>query len=366
MMNKNTQCYYQNALQLHLIAEYDPYLDLLIILLGKKRYCFFRSVSPLNSYSSAHIAKNKYITYTILKNLGFLVPETRIFDEDSFQKRELVNVIEGLSFPLVIKPLEGALGENVLCNIKNMEQLQQYIPSLFLKCNSILIQEFHGNLQSYRVLVLKNKVIGVVLRQPAHVIGDGQHNLQELIDLTNIQRQKISDALGPIQVDIECEIRLLEQGIDLNYIPSNGQRVSLGYTSNATRGGTYISLGKQICKENKRLFIKAAKALNLELVGFDVECTDINIPIENSEGVIIEANHGPSVRIHEHAIAGIKTPVCKKVLRKLIYQHPFSYLYTLIKKASSSLYVRSCGILICFVLSLYLLTILLKFYSVYN
>lgn len=352
-MNKNTECYYQNALKLHFTTDYDPELGLLTISLGEKNYFFFRSVSPLNSYSSTQVSKNKYATYVILKNSGIPVPATKVVDLHDFQQQNLSSVIDGLSFPLVIKPVEGGLGEHVLCNIKSMDQLQQCMSDLFLKCDKVLIQEFHGNLKSYRVLVLNSKIIGVVVRRPAQIIGDGQHNLQELIDLTNIQRQKISDALGPIQVDIECDIRLNEQGIDLSYLPALGEIISLGYTSNATRGGTYTSLGTKICKENRRLFIRAAHALNLNLVGFDVECTDINVPIEHSGGVVIEANHGPSVRIHEHAIEGIKTPVCKKILRILIYRHPVAYLGTLVQKFFSSLYIRSGIILIFFAAFIY-------------
>ena len=200
------------------------------------------------------------------------------------------------------------------------------------------------------MLVLNYKVIGVVVRYPSQVVGDGQHNLQELIDLTNIKRLEISDTLGDICVDTECHIRLAELGIDLNYIPKSGEQVVLHYTSNATRGGTYISLGKKICKENKRFFVRAAKALSLSLVGFDVQCTDINVPIEQSAGVIIEANHAPSVRIHERAMEGIHVPVCKKVIRRLIYRHPFAYLYTMYQTTHLAVYLRSGIALIIFYL----------------
>ncbi|MCK1850958.1 hypothetical protein MXD98_16680, partial [Legionella pneumophila] len=42
-----------------------------------------------------------------------------------------------------------------------------------------------------------------------------------------------------------------------------------------------------------------------QLVGIDVECSDIiNVPIEQSKGVILEVNHKPSIRIHEFPMKG--------------------------------------------------------------
>ncbi|MDR3442850.1 MAG: UDP-N-acetylmuramyl peptide synthase [Legionella sp.] len=340
-MNKNTEYYYQNALQMHLPVAYDSFTETMSLRLGRKNYFFIRSISPLNSYTSAEISKNKHAVCHLLSQSGFPVPKTCAIHSKEFEEGKLGEIISDLSFPLVVKPVDGGLGEHVLCNIQNMEQLKQYLIETLPEDDYLLIQEFHGNLQSYRVLVLNKKVIGVVLRHPSQVVGNGQHNLQELIDLTNLERQKISDALGPICVDTECNIRLAELGIDLNFIPKNGEQVVLGYTSNATRGGTYVSLGKRICKENERFFVRAAKVLDLSLVGFDVQCTDINVPIERSEGVIIEANHGPSVRIHEKPMAGTRVSVCKKILRRLIYRHPLAYLYTLYQTTHMVVYLRS-------------------------
>jgi cyanophycin synthetase len=339
-MNKNTECYQKHALEMHFPVTYNSELGTLELSLGSKSYFFFRAVTPLNSYTNAFVSKNKYAANSLLEKAGIPVPNTTVIYRDQFQNGELEEIISELSFPLVAKPVTGGLGEDVLCNIQNLAQLEEHLREQFVKYESLLIQEYLGNLQSYRVLVLKNQVIGVVLRHPAHVIGDGKHNLQELVEITNKQRQKINDTLGPICIDTEFNTCLKERNIDLDYIPPRGEWVTVAYTSNATRGGTYISLGKKICKENKRLFVRAAKVLGLELVGFDVQCADINVPLDYSNGAIIEANHGPSVRIHEQAMDGIPTPVCKKILRTFIYKHPLAYLYNLYLNTPIAVYIK--------------------------
>ncbi|CEG55858.1 hypothetical protein [Legionella fallonii] len=347
-MNKNAEQYYQSALDLCLAVTPIPEIDGFDLYLGKTRYFCRGVVNCFNDHCSVSIARNKYCSNKLLENAGFPVPKAIAISKTDFEEGNLEEYLVDLKFPLVIKPTQdGRRGRDVLCNIQSVEELKRHLTSQFLTEEFISIEEFHGNLKSYRVLIFKNKLLGVVRRYPAHVVGDGQHNIQELIDLSNIKRQKISDMLAPIVVDDEVQIRLKELGLTLNSIPYKGESVTLCYVCNTSRGGTYEPLGKNICKENKRMLIRAAHTLNLNLVGFDIECADINRPIETTAGVIIEANANPSVRIHELAITGgIPHGVTKTILRALIYRHPLSYLWGLYKNKRTAFYIRSLMLII--------------------
>lgn len=345
-MNKNAECYYRSAIQLNLPVEQEPLIDGFTLLLGKRQYFFHGARTPLNLNTSSLMAHDKHTMNKALEKAGFPVPRSTLIHVSEFNQGLLEKIIKKLTFPLVIKPRDGILGRDVICNIQNLDELKKYLSSKFLKNDYLVIQEFHGNLKSYRVLVLHNKIIGVVLRDPAFVIGDGSHTLQELIELTNIKRNKISDILGLICTDEELEIRLRELGLDLNYIPAVDERVTLGYATNATRGGVYQTIHKKLCKENKRFFLRAAQVLNLNLVGFDVECPDIDIPIQTSRGVIIEANPSPSIRIHEKPMEGAPVMVSQKIVRSLVYKHPFAYLGILYKNSHTAIYIKSALLLV--------------------
>lgn len=317
--------------------------------LGKKHYYFRGGETPFNDSCSASLASDKYCTNKVLELAGIPVPKAIVMHVSTFKKARLEEKIADLKFPLVVKPtINSSRGQDVLCNIQTIEQLKSYLQTSFSCYDYLTIEEFHGNLKSYRVLVFNRQVLGVIQRYPAYVIGDGKHTINELIELTTKQRKKLNDALGPIVVDEECQIRLKELGIALDYIPQQDEQVFLGYTSNASRGGSFESQGKQICKENSQLMIRVATLLNLNLVGIDVECTDINLPIETSQGVIIEANYRPSIKIHENPMSGIPTRVSKKILRSLIYRHPFSYLYVLYTNRRTVFYTRSIVLIIFF------------------
>ncbi|WP_298626831.1 UDP-N-acetylmuramyl peptide synthase [uncultured Legionella sp.] len=341
-MNKNAEHYYRSAINLFLKAVPVAEIDGFEFYIGKKKYFNRGVINCFNDHCSVSIARDKFASNKILERAGLPVPKATFISRQYFEEGSLEELIFGLTFPLVIKPtLDGRRGRAVLCNIQTMEQLRTYLAAYFLHDDYISIEEFHGNLKSYRILILGNKLLGVVERFPAHVVGDGTHNLQELIDLKNQERQQLSDILEPIMFDDELYIRLNELGITLDYIPAKNESITLCYVCNSSRGGTYKPLGQTICKENIKLLIKAAKALKLNLVGFDVQCKDINLPIESTVGVIIEANANPSVRIHEQATNGTPHNVTKAILRSLIYRHPFSYLYGLYKNKCTSFYIRS-------------------------
>lgn len=330
-------------------AEEIEEIEGFAIKLGKRCYYFRGGETPFNDSCSANIVSNKYYTNKILQAAEIPVAKAIVLHSSEFENNELEERIADLNFPLVVKPtVNGFRGRDVLCNIQTIDQLKHYLSATFSSYEYLTIEEFHGNLQSYRVLVFNQRVIGVVRRYPAHVIGDGKHTIEQLVELTNAQRAQISDALGKIVIDEECHIKLNELHLTPDYIPQQNERVSLGYTANASRGGTFESIGQQICPENSRIMIRAARALNLNITGIDVECVDINVPIETSSGIIIELNNCPSIKIHEIPMSGSPNRVSKQIVRSLIYRHPLSYLHVLYTNKRTVHFIRSLLIVIFF------------------
>lgn len=288
---------------------------------------------------------NKFCTNRLLERHEIPVPHAVALTKDEFEQNLTELRISFLRFPLVIKPLcNSSKGTDVLCNIQTIEDLKIYLRNHFKTYDQLIIEEFHGNLNSYRVLVFHRKVIGVLLRTPASVVGDGTHTIDDLIRLTNRVRAKSYDFLGPITIDDECRIRLNELGIGLDYIPPVGKKITLCYACNSTRGGTYLSLGTTICRENRKLMRKIASVVNIDLVGIDVECVDINQPIIETHGVIIELNRCPSIRVHEFPITGEPHLVTRTIMRSFIFRHPFAYLYARFKKSLKPYYLHSAVI----------------------
>lgn len=348
-MKKNAKRYYQSALYYHLPVEPLPDLDGFLVHIGKKNYYFFERSTPFNNMNSHRLALHKYYTSYFLAKAGIPVPAFVAISKQRFDDGMLEEDIAELEFPLVAKPMMATgFGDDVFCNIQTIQQLQEHLQQLFERYSYVNVEEYHGNLKSYRVLVFKQKVIGVVYRRAAFVEGDGVHSIRELIEMTNQKRQQQSEILKPIVHDMECEISLQKLSMTLDSVPKSGEEIPLGFTSNSSRGGTFKSIGKTICRENKAILLKAAKILDLDIAGIDVECEDINIPFSKSEGVVIEVNSSPSVRVHEESFEGKPVAVTRTIMRSLIFKHPFAYCWILFNHRQTRPYIRAIIILIVF------------------
>ena len=325
-MNKNTVFLVRSATELKLPFRYREEFHGIEVFLAGHRYIFKSGYTPFNDSASVNLTANKYCFNRVLTTAGLPVPKATAVTREDFYDHHWA-FLHNLTYPVVAKPTYGSsAGYHVLCGIADEATLIHYLEVHFKEHQAISIEEFHQNLTAYRVLVFFNRVIGVVRRDPAHVVGDGVHTIRELIDLENKNRALRPDLrAGPIVLDQEANFILTALNITADTIPALNERVVLAYNCNAMRGGTTFSLGAEICPENAKLACDVAKALNLNFVGLDVLCEDINIPIEQSRGIFIEGNCNADLTIHANPFAGTPLNTQKIVLKKLISRHPIAY-----------------------------------------
>ncbi|MDI9819158.1 MULTISPECIES: UDP-N-acetylmuramyl peptide synthase [unclassified Legionella] len=351
--DRNIRLYYESALKLHLPVDYIPELNTMQITLGGRNYYFSSTITPINNGGGIFISRNKYKFNKLLESYNFPVPNAVAVSKENFERGFLADLIKDLQFPVVAKPIQDTgRGKDVFCGIKDIETLSNYLRSCFEHYAFMQVEEFHTGLKEYRVLVLKNRVIGVVQRFGAEVIGDGKHSIRQLIDIKNEERIKLSPTLtiSPLVIDEEYKTCLAEQGLSVDSTPSPGQKVRLSYTANTGRGGEIFSLGKKIKKENAKILCTAAKIAGLDIVGMDVLCEDINLSFKKSKWLIIEGNFAPDTTIHEIPNYGEKVNVTQLILKKIISRHPLSYLSHLFTNSKFSVFIK--GILIITVLGI--------------
>jgi cyanophycin synthetase len=337
-MNKITELYYKSCVQCGLDPLWlDDQMAGFRISLGEKNIYFKCGYTIFNDIASTSISNNKYSTNQLLALAGIPVPMATAITFEEFEKNRYTlteSHFKDIPFPIVLKPTwNSSCGRHVVCNLKNKQDILEYLEKNIRRKKCITIEEYQPNLRSYRVLVFYDKVIGVVERTPAHVVGNSIDSIQTLIKQTNDTRKKLTKSIpaGPIRLNEETKMIFDERGITINTIPKEGEIIPLRYICNATFGGTLKSLDTNvICKENARLAVRAAHALGLNFVGFDVICKNIRLPIEKTTGYFIEANADPDITIHENCPTGIKNQVSKIMIEKLVqdYQltHPWVYV----------------------------------------
>ncbi|GAB3058612.1 acylphosphatase [Virgibacillus ainsalahensis] len=256
----------------------------------KRTHYFFRTRGDIVSSAAVEIASEKDDTKIWLDNAGVPVPQGKGFEEDATNE-EIISYSKSLDYPLVLKPTNASLGNGVVTNINSDEAFMKALHYVRheLDYKEVVVEQ-HVEGKEYRIYVVNDKVIAAYNRVPANIIGDGEHNIEELIELKNKERKKnarLNSCL--IETDIEILEFIQEAGYALTSIPKKGEQIFLRQKTNVSSGGDPIDVTETIPKEYKQIAIDAIKAVpDLHHGGVDIIVNENRA--QNVTAVVIELN----------------------------------------------------------------------------
>ncbi|WP_019907100.1 cyanophycin synthetase [Thermoanaerobacter indiensis] len=282
---------------------------------GKYQKMIEGTISQNTSCIAVDIASDKILTKQILRDHGFPVPEGDV----AYNEEEAIAIAEEIGYPVAIKPYNGNQGKGVHLNITNKEEVS--IAYRNAKAYSdLVIVEKHIKGKHYRVLVVGEKVVAVAEKIPAHVIGDGIHTIEELVEIENknpLRGKGHEKPLTKLTIDTISKMTLKKQGFDLEEIPKKGQKVFLRESANLSTGGIAIDKTDDIHPYNIEIAVRAAKAIGLDIAGIDITMEDIKKPLTKENGAIIEINASPGIRMHHYPSKGKPRNVAKAIVDML-------------------------------------------------
>jgi len=285
---------------------------------NKIEYVVQATKTSLDSYSTVLMMENKLVTKKILEKNKIKVPKGGYYTniEDA-----LVDHYKYNSTKTVVKPnsTNFGLGITILPNDFSYEDYENAINFAFGEDNSILIEEFIEG-KEYRVFVLDGKVVGILHRVPANVVGDGVHNITQLVEEKNKDVLRGTGYKKPLQkINLgEAEKTFLKtQNLDFDYIPKKDEIIYLRENSNISTGGDSIDFTDDILDEYKQIAVEAAKAADATICGVDLMINDIKeLPNDSNHG-IIEINFNPAIHIHCYPYKGKNRNLGNKILDTL-------------------------------------------------
>lgn len=283
---------------------------------NRKTHHFTLMRTPLNDYSAATISDNKHYTNLVLYSHGIPVPYSEKMYRQEYEETGFD--LSNFHFPVVVKPASGTIrGKSVSVNVQTERHAQRLLKAGFGRYVKMLVEEYYEGQQDYRLLVLDNKVIAATHRIPAHIVGDGRSSVKWLIHQKNEQRELVSEHadFSPIKYDAEMRQMLKSQRLRMNSIPAKGRYIQLKQVPNLGAGGEAHDVTDKVHPENKKIAVKAAKALGLRLAGLDFLATDIRKPITKTGGVILEVNQHPGIMAHHFPHKGEPRNVAKQIMK---------------------------------------------------
>jgi len=255
------------------------------------------------------IADNKAISKIFLKAAG--APTAKSILIKSSADLPLLNE---LTFPVVAKPVKGSHGDGVKTDISDLAEISQLVSQIH---QPLLVEETLAGTE-YRIVCIDFKFAAAAYRKTAHVIGDGQKTIFELITIKNQHPWREAGHHGKlttINIDQSLKELLSQQKLSLESIPSQDQEILLKKTANLSTGGEAWDVTAEVGVENQHLFEKIAKTADLNVVGIDVICQNLTEPISlQPKAGIIEINKSPGLRMHHFPIKGKPQNIAKLII----------------------------------------------------
>jgi cyanophycin synthetase len=287
---------------------------------GKYQQRIRATMTSITSALAVDVASDKKMTNRLLAAAGLPVPRSEVVRT----AEEAVRAAGRIGFPVVVKPLDGNHGRGVSLDLRDDKAVRKAFDRGLAQSRegAVVVETFvQGN--DYRVLVIGGRMIAIAERVPAHVIGDGEHTVRELVELTNqdprrgIGHEKV---LTRITVDANAEEFVRAQGLGMDDVPPEGTRVLLVATGNMSTGGISIDRTLEAHEDNVEIAEEAARVVGLDVAGIDFLAPDITLPVRETGGAIVEVNAAPGFRMHTHPTEGEPQYVAKPVIDALFPQ----------------------------------------------
>ncbi|SHK53062.1 cyanophycin synthetase [Epilithonimonas mollis] len=282
---------------------------------GINQQRFQATITGNTSSIAVDIACNKELTKKMLEDAAIPVPSgDLVMDEEGLQ-----GVVRKIGYPLVLKPLDGNHGKGASINVKDYETALTGLQHAQQYSRKVIVEKYITGFD-FRVLVINHKMVAAARRVPAHIVGDGELNIRQLIDKENLDPRRgygHENVLTEIDVDKDTNELLEKLGYTLETVPQKGEIVYLKSTANLSTGGTSIDVTDMIHPENVQMAERISRIIGLDVCGIDIMAENLTQPLKESGGAILEVNAAPGFRMHLAPSEGLPRNVAAPVVDML-------------------------------------------------
>ena len=247
---------------------------------------------------SEKLSDNKELTKRVLQANN--VPVARGTQVETFQDALKAHNKYKIS---VIKPVYGSLYAGVTIAIETQEELEEgWKHAREASPNGpILVEEFIPGVD-IRVHVARGKFIAAYMRTPAHVVGDGQNTIQQIIAQKNIKRNTLPGLSGmDLKVSEVSSHYLEKQNLSLDSILKPGDIAILGYNPNLFSGADNFNITDRIHPSIRDIVESASLLLGpADFFGYDVLSTNFTRSVDEAKTIIAESNTRPNITYFQH------------------------------------------------------------------
>ena len=274
----------------------------------KKTHYFYRSRGDLVSNEAVEIAGDKFKTKQLLASNSVDTPNGKSFDE-SCSIDTIFDYAKNLDGPVVIKPTFGSLGNGVFTYLSSESEIEYAIKYNRNELNymDILVEEYIEGID-VRLYIVDNQVVASTKREPASIVGDGLHTIEELIEIRNKERKKnpqLSTRLVSITNDLKTYLE--RQQLTISSVPEKGTKIFLSGKANVSSGGDSINMD-HVPPNVAKQAIEALNALPMIKQG------GVDLIYNESRASVLEINATAGIVLHILPAIGKPIRVEEKII----------------------------------------------------
>lgn len=256
---------------------------------GGRRVRCRESLCDLTSAVSMTLCQDKSLTHSTLRAAGLQLPAQQLAGSGD----------DNLAFldaheRIVVKPLDGEQGHGVAVDLRSIDDVQEAIERAKAFDSRVLLESFHEGLD-LRIVVIGYEVVAAAIRRPAEIVGDGRHDIGQLIEAQSRRRAAATGGESTIPMDEETERTVRDAGFSYTDVLPMDQRLAVRRTANLHTGGCLEDVTAILHPVLIDAAVRAARALDIPVVGLDLMVPAADQP----DYVFIEANERVGLANHE-------------------------------------------------------------------
>ncbi|HWW31898.1 MAG TPA: cyanophycin synthetase [Steroidobacteraceae bacterium] len=282
---------------------------------GKYQQRIQATVTGRTPHISVELASDKEETNKILAGLGLPVPKQELVQSET----AAVRAARRIGFPVVTKPYNGNHGRGISIRLGTDEEVAHGFNLAREHSRSVIVETFLEG-EDHRLLVVNGELVAATRRTPGHVVGDGEHSVEELIEIVNqdprrgVGHEKV---LTRLELDAQAHKMLEKVQLTPGAVPAQGQIIYLRSTANLSTGGTATDVTDVIHPDNREMAERAVRAIGLDVGGVDFLSRNITESYRKIGGGICEVNAAPGFRMHVAPSEGTPRDVAAPVIDML-------------------------------------------------
>src|SRR5699024_8099040 len=201
--------------------------------LGDRRIPINGHYGPESPVATGIVA-DKELAKKLMQAEGTSVPAGRRVTS----AEDAIRAQQEIGCPVVIKPVNGAMGRGVTVNISAPDEIRAGYLRALNRGSHVLVEQYIVGASEYRAHATESECVGLFRRIIPTVTGNGRSTVQERIEHKNEMRRHNPTTAGfAISMDEVAEGTLLRQGHAWDSVPSAGEVVAVREVNGITSGG---------------------------------------------------------------------------------------------------------------------------------